>query len=236
MKTLILIFSAATLIVLGALGVLVYQSAATPRQIQVTNSAQIAPVNSPVVTPISQESTVGYKPRTPMPTPRSNPVTTFITPDEWKTYKNSVHGFSFNYPNTAIVKEITSDYVLLTSNTNEGDADLVVLFFSSPNPDGLSRRNFFAKQGNTNISDVAQFLNISEVSLGEVDALRIVQDAEHYKQQSMPKTSYLVARGTTIFTIVTTEYDGVYVGGSTKLKSNQGDSTLIKHILSTFRI
>lgn len=160
------------------------------------------------------------------------PQTIISIPSDWKTYKNSTYGFSFKYPNNVTVKEASPVYVSLVRSTSNNTFDLQILFFVGQNPDGLSRRQYFAKDNNLNPNDPVsyKYFNIREVFLGKLNALRIIEDAEAFKQSSLPYTNYLVSSGKIMYMIVTVEYAGKFNGTSTEIDSAANAS---KEIIAT---
>ena len=158
----------------------------------------------------------------------------------WITYQNKQYSYEIKYPKEkAEVKEYSegsyvSIYIWLDK---EKKSISPILIFAQKNPEGLSREEFYAKKVNSKLEDIRPYLNIKEMSLGKVNALRII-GAKEFFRSSTPLTSYLISRNGIIITIQTTEYVGKFDGTKTIILSKE-DSTfhiqLIKQILSTFK-
>lgn len=151
----------------------------------------------------------------------------------WKTYTNETYKFSFKYPETAAIQEVSPVYLRISDKNNITLPS--ILIFLSKNIEGLSRRDFFAKSVSSKIEDILPYINIQETAVGNVPALRIVQDQEYYKKQSTAYTNYLVSAGGNIIQIVTNEYVGKNNGQSTEVVKSSDSSTFYQEILSTFK-
>lgn len=157
----------------------------------------------------------------------------------WTQYKNATYGYSLKYPANIEVKEVTPQYIRVTRYKDSENIDISIIIFVSENPEGLSRRYFFAKSVNAKLEDIQPYLNIQDVTLGKIPSLRIVQDQDFYKQQSTPLTNYLIVDGKSMINIVTNEYIGQSDGKITQIvKSDQehADIEMYQKVLSTFSL